>query len=75
MAAWRGIGGPKGLPQEVVDKLIPALKKAWDSAEFQEFMNGRGFGLAWAEGDEFAAWMADSDANLGEVMQAVGLAK
>lgn len=38
-------------------------------------MNGRGFGLAWAEGDEFAAWMADSDANLGEVMQAVGLAK
>lgn len=75
LAAWRGIAGPKGLPDEVVTTLTAALEKVWNSAEFQEFMNGRGFGLVWKSGEEFAGWMADSDASLGEVMQAVGMAK
>ncbi|MFV0474572.1 MAG: Bug family tripartite tricarboxylate transporter substrate binding protein [Pikeienuella sp.] len=75
MAAWRGIAAPKGVPQEVVDKLIPAMEKVYNSAEFQEFMQGRGFGLVWRPGDEFAQWMAESDASLGEVMKGVGLAK
>lgn len=38
-------------------------------------MNGRGFGLVWKPGAEFSQWMEDSDAALGSVMQAVGLAK
>lgn len=38
-------------------------------------MQGRGFGLVWKPGGEFAQWMKDSDASLGSVMQAVGLAK
>ena len=75
MAAWRGIAGPKGLPEDVVAKLTPALEKVWQSAEFQDFMKGRGFGLVWKPGAEFGTWMADSDAALGGVMQAVGLAK
>ncbi|NND91908.1 MAG: tripartite tricarboxylate transporter substrate binding protein [Granulosicoccus sp.] len=75
LAAWRGIAGPKGLPDEVTATLTAALEKTWNSAEFQEFMNGRGFGLVWKPGDEFATWMSDSDASLGKVMQAVGMAK
>lgn len=75
MAAWRGVAGPKGMPDEVVAKLTPALENVWNSSEFQEFMKGRGFGLVWKPGEEFATWMSDSDAALGEVMQAVGLAK
>ncbi len=75
MAAWRGIAGPKGMPEEVTTTLTAALEKVWNSAEFQEFMNGRGFGLVWKSGDDFATWMSDSDASLGEVMQAVGMAK
>jgi len=75
LAAWRGLAGPKGLPDEVVTTLTTAFEKVWNSAEFQEFMNGRGFGLVWKPGSEFADWMASSDASLGEVMQAVGLAK
>ncbi len=75
MAAWRGIAGPKGMPDEATAKLTAALENVWKSAEFQEFMDGRGFGLIWKPGDEFAAWMSESDAALGTVMQAVGLAK
>ena len=75
MAAWRGVAGPKGMPDEATAKLTAALEKVWKSSEFQEFMNGRGFGLVWKPGAEFTTWMEDSDAALGTVMKAVGLAK
>ncbi len=75
MAAWRGVAGPKGMPDEATAKLTVALEKVWQSAEFQEFMEGRGFGLVWKPGADFATWMEDSDASLGQVMKAVGLAK
>ena len=75
MAAWRGVAGPKGMPDEATAKLSAALENVWNSAEFQDFMKGRGFGLVWKPGDEFATWMANSDAALGTVMTAVGLAK
>lgn len=75
LAAWRGVAGPKGMPDEVTATLTEALENVWNSAEFQDFMNGRGFGLVWKPGNEFVDWMAGSDASLGEVMQAVGMAK
>ena len=75
LSAWRGLAGPKGMPEDVVATLTGACETVWNSGEFQEFMKGRGFGLEWRPGEEFAAWMAESDASLGEVMQAVGLAK
>jgi tripartite-type tricarboxylate transporter receptor subunit TctC len=75
VAAWRGLAGPKGMPKEVTDKLVPAFERVWKSAAFQDFMKGRGFGLVWKPEAEFATWMAESDTGLGEVMKAVGLAK
>jgi tripartite-type tricarboxylate transporter receptor subunit TctC len=75
IGAWRGIVAPKGTPEEVTSVLIPALEKVYNSAEYKEFMSGRGFGMRWASGDEFAAFMKESDGNLGSVMKGVGLAK
>jgi len=75
MAAWRGLAGPKGMPEEATETLTAAFEKVWNSDEFQEFMKGRGFGLVWKPGDEFSEWMASSDEALGSVMKAVGLAK
>ncbi|WP_340110089.1 tripartite tricarboxylate transporter substrate binding protein [Pikeienuella sp. HZG-20] len=75
MGGWRSISGPKDMPQDVVDRLIPALERVYNSGEFREFMSNRGFGLAWAAGDDAAKWMADSDATLGKVMAAVGMTK
>ena len=73
--AWRGIGAPKNLPKEIEARLQAAVKKAYDSKEYQDFMKQRGFGLSWAGPAEFAAFMAESDQQLGAVMKAVGLAK
>jgi tripartite-type tricarboxylate transporter receptor subunit TctC len=75
MAAWRGIVGPKGLPAEVTDKLVPALKQVYDSQEYKNFMNQRGFGMIYEAPDQFRTFMAESDQSLGEVMKAVGLAR
>jgi tripartite-type tricarboxylate transporter receptor subunit TctC len=63
------------MPEDVVATLSAAFEKAYQSDQFQEFMKGRGFGLVWKPGPEFAEWMAESDASLGQVMAAVGLAK
>jgi tripartite-type tricarboxylate transporter receptor subunit TctC len=74
VAAWRGIAGPKGMPQEVSDKLVPLLQQIWESQEFRDFMAQRGFGVVWRDPQGFEQWMAESDASLGSVMKAVGLA-
>ncbi len=75
MAAWRGIVAPKGVPNDVRDKLAAAIKKIAASKEYTEFMAGRGFGVVYAGPEEFAKFMAKSDAELGATMKAVGIAK
>ncbi|HRK19790.1 MAG TPA: tripartite tricarboxylate transporter substrate binding protein [Hyphomicrobiaceae bacterium] len=75
VGAWRGIAAPKGLPPEIATKLTAALKKAWDSKEFKDFMSGRGFGMKWGDANEFAAFMAKGDAAMKVAMTAAGLAK
>ncbi len=73
--AWRGIAAPKGLPAPVVAKLEAALKKAYDSKEYKDFMAQRGFGTIWGNGAEFASFMAKADGDMKAVMTAVGIAK
>lgn len=75
VGAWRGIAGPKGMPQPVVDRLVAALDKVYKSAEFQDFMKARGFGTVWRDPKGFAAFMAEGDQQMGVGMKAAGLAK
>ncbi|MFJ5367572.1 tripartite tricarboxylate transporter substrate binding protein [Bosea sp. CER48] len=75
IGAWRGIGAPKGLPPEIAAKLTAALKKAFDSKDYQDFMNARGFGMKFADGPGFASFMAASDTSMAAAMKAAGLAK
>lgn len=75
MAAWRGIVAPKGIPNDARDKLAAAIKKVAASKDYTEFMASRGFGVIYAGPDDFAKFMAKSDAELGATMKAVGIAK
>jgi tripartite-type tricarboxylate transporter receptor subunit TctC len=75
IAAWRGIAAPKGLPDAIRDRLAQALQKAYESKEYKDFMDARGFGMVWAGPEEFGRYMLKSDAESGLVMKAVGLAK
>ena len=75
IGAWRGIGAPKNLPKEIEARLQAAVKKAYDSKEYQDFMKQRGFGLRWAAPADFARYMETADAHLGQVMKSIGLTK
>jgi tripartite-type tricarboxylate transporter receptor subunit TctC len=75
IGAWRGIVAPKGISDEQAQTLIAALKKAYDSDEYKTFMSKQGFGVRWASGADFGAFMKESNETLGEVMKKVGLTK
>jgi tripartite-type tricarboxylate transporter receptor subunit TctC len=73
--AWRGFAGPKGMPADMAAKLTAALKKVYDSKEYNDFMSSRGFGVTWADGPGFAKFMDAGDEQMGKAMKAAGLAK
>lgn len=75
MGSWRGIAAPKNLPADVRDKLAAAIKKIAASKDYTDFMAQRGFGVLYLSPDDFAKFMAKSDADLGATMKAVGLVK
>ena len=64
-----------GTPDTIVEKLIQTMEKINKSKDYHEFMGSRGFGVEWAPGAEFAAFMEKSNNDLGAVMKAVGIAK
>jgi len=43
---WRGLAGPEGLPNEVIETLAEAAQNVWESESFQQFMADSGFGCA-----------------------------
>jgi len=75
MGAWRGIAAPKNLPPEARDKLAAVLRKVVASKDYTDFMAQRGFGVVYQGPDDFAKYMAKSDADLGATMKAVGIVK
>jgi tripartite-type tricarboxylate transporter receptor subunit TctC len=75
VGSWRGIGGPKGLPDNVSKVMREELKKVYDSKEYKDFMNGRGFAMIYADGPDFGTYMGTSDKSRGVALTAGGLAK
>jgi tripartite-type tricarboxylate transporter receptor subunit TctC len=73
--AWRGIVAPKGLPDDIKNKLSATMKKVYDSKEYQDFMNGRGLGLVFADANGFGEFWEKSDADMGVTLKALGMAK
>lgn len=72
---WRGIVGPKGIPKDVLDVLVPALQKAHSSKQYRDFVNERGFGWAWIGPDESVKFMENAYQDFGRVMKASGMIK
>ncbi len=75
LGAWRGVGGPLGLPDEAVETLVPLIERIHQMDEFREFMDGRGFGMVYLGPDAYREFMAESNEALGGVMQQLGLAQ
>ena len=72
---WRGFAAPKGLPKEIATQYETAIKKVWDSAEFKEFMNRRGFDMIYLDSAGFAEFMKADNEDNGKALKSLGLAK
>jgi tripartite-type tricarboxylate transporter receptor subunit TctC len=55
--------------------MAAALKRVFDSAEYKEFLNNRGFGLVYADAPGFGRHLEAANTSLGDAMKAAGLAK
>lgn len=75
LGAWRGVAGPKGLPDEVVNTIVPLLEKIHASEEFRSFMTDRGYGMVFEGPEGFEHFMAESNDSLGSVMKELGMTK
>lgn len=71
--AWRGIGLPKGAADDIVSFWEAAVKKAYDSSDFKDFMDNRGYGMIWRDSKAFGEFMAEQDASMGDIMKEIGL--
>jgi tripartite-type tricarboxylate transporter receptor subunit TctC len=72
---WRGIVGPKGLPKDVMDRLVPALQKAHSSKVFKDMVAERGFGWAWIGPDDAVKFTDQANEDFGRLMKAAGMIK
>ncbi|HRL20929.1 MAG TPA: tripartite tricarboxylate transporter substrate binding protein [Alcaligenes sp.] len=70
---WRGLVGPKGMPDEAVQAIAAAAQKVAQSPEFLDAMNRAGFGVKWSSPQDFGQFMASADEASGKLIQELGL--
>ena len=73
LTTWRGFAGPKGLPKEVVEVLVPAFQKLTQNPAFTEVLDKRGFGRVYKGPEDFLEFLKQNDASLGKVMKEAGV--
>jgi tripartite-type tricarboxylate transporter receptor subunit TctC len=60
---------------EAAARLTDSVEKIYNSEEYRKFMADRGFGLQWAKGPDFAAFLAAQETRNAETLKALGLAR
>ncbi|RDE10149.1 Bug family tripartite tricarboxylate transporter substrate binding protein [Pelagibacterium lacus] len=75
LGSWRGIAAPAGLDPEIARTLADAIGKVVEDPEYTQFMEASGYAMQWTPNEEFEQFMADSDAQMGTTLRAVGLAR
>jgi tripartite-type tricarboxylate transporter receptor subunit TctC len=75
LEAWRGIAAPRGTPKPVIAILEAAIRKTAESAEFAQASERLGVRPAFLPAEEFGQLIAKEDAELGRIMQLIGLKK
>jgi len=75
LAAFITSSGPAGMDENIACSYAAAMDEIFATDEWAEFKAGRGSDVVQMPREEMAAFLAESDAALGEVIEAVGLAK
>jgi tripartite-type tricarboxylate transporter receptor subunit TctC len=73
IAGWRGVGGPAGMPDDIVATLTGALDEIVASQAFRDQMGRLNYGVVWADGSEFADYLQNRGEAFGAAISAAGL--
>ncbi|MCB8887848.1 tripartite tricarboxylate transporter substrate binding protein [Vreelandella malpeensis] len=66
LTVWRGIAGPKGLPDEVKKEWVAAIQQIVEDGSYEQTANNLGTELAPLYGDELEAFIDESAATMRE---------
>ncbi|GLK71506.1 tripartite tricarboxylate transporter substrate binding protein [Ancylobacter dichloromethanicus] len=66
-ALWHGVVGPKGLPDELMNRLSAAVEKVATSEAFRKPLEERGFSLVYRDPAAFRAFMASDLAEMERI--------
>ncbi|MHC3437003.1 Bug family tripartite tricarboxylate transporter substrate binding protein [Natrialbaceae archaeon A-gly3] len=73
--AWRGIGVPPEVDDDVVEVLHDSFQTVFETEEFEEFMDENGFGMIYRDTEEFEEFMADEYERFGTLIDDLELAE
>ena len=57
ISGWRGLGAPKGIPDDIRDTLVTTFEEIVASPQFNEVMDGRNYGVVFEGGADFEAYL------------------
>lgn len=72
---WRGLAVPNDTPDERVEILNECFKEAYDSSEFQDFMEQNGFGTIYKPAGEFEEFMNEEYERFGNVIESLNISQ
>ncbi|QQK76533.1 tripartite tricarboxylate transporter substrate binding protein [Salicibibacter cibarius] len=68
VTSWFGIGGPEGLPEEIIETWEEVIQQTLDDPEFQESAESLDTPLEWMPGDEYEELIDENYELYGEII-------
>jgi tripartite-type tricarboxylate transporter receptor subunit TctC len=72
IGGWRGICGPKDIPDEIVKKLHDAFKKGMEQPTFTDFMKKQGLRIVYRDSEDTAKFSDQERKDFKELLKMLG---
>lgn len=73
IGGWVSLAAPAGIPEDVLAELANAIDATMNNPEFLERMSTAGLNIQYVPTSDIAAFMAEQDAVMGQLLEAAGV--